>query len=82
MQAVGEFGVKQLVYKTVSNDPTVSFKSGRDDAHAKMGAPAFARSGMARMPVRLVDDLDETGVKRLCQTRDTSLLHDQPSLSR
>jgi hypothetical protein len=82
MQAIGKFGVKQSIHKTVPGDPTAALKSVRDNPRAKMGASAFARSGVAHMQVRFVDDFDENGVERRCQTRDDSFPHVQASLSR
>ena len=68
MQAIGEFRAQEAIDQPMALDPALAFEFGRHDPDAIMRAAAFARSGMSRMTVGLVDDVEtlriEPAVKR------------------
>ena len=82
MQTISEFGRQEVIDQTVAVDSARALKPRRYDPDTIMRAPALSRSRVAGMAIGLIDDFKESGIERLRQTRDDSLLHDQATHSR
>lgn len=75
MQPIGEFRRQEVIDETVPINSATALELGGHHSDAIMRAAAFVRARMSRVKMRLVDDVEKTGIERR-QTRDNSLLHD------
>jgi hypothetical protein len=75
MQPIGEFLRQKAIDETMPLDSTTTVELGGHHPDAVVRAPAFACACMSRVKMRLVDDVEKSGIERR-QTRDNSLLHD------
>src|SRR5579872_1858972 len=76
MQTVGEFRPQEVIDQTLPLDAAYAFEFGGHHPYAIVRASAFARPGVSRVKIGLVDHVKRDGIERLLQPRDNSLLHD------